>query len=61
MQRSMVDFPAPDGPMTQTTSPLSTSSVTSRRTTRWPKDLQIFSRRIIGYPAFAMRRLGLRR
>ena len=36
MQRSSVDLPDPDGPMTQTVSPRATVRETSRSTTRLP-------------------------
>src|SRR5215212_7044119 len=39
MQRSRVDLPDPDGPMTQTTSPPSTRTSMPRRTSRRPKYL----------------------
>jgi hypothetical protein len=49
VDRAAVDLPAPDGPMMQTTSPLRTSSVTSRKTCKRPKDLSMrSSRRIVG-------------
>src|SRR5690606_8037908 len=37
MQRSRVDLPDPDGPITQIVSPRATESETSRSTTRSPK------------------------
>src|ERR1700751_2531595 len=43
-QRRRVDFPAPDGPIRQTTWPFCTASVTSWSTCSAPYDLVIFSR-----------------
>ena len=48
MQRSSVDLPEPLGPITQTTSPRSTSRLTPRRTSSLPKRLWTFSSRSIG-------------
>ena len=55
MQRSIVDFPAPEGPMTQTTSPAFTSSETSFSTRVAPNDLLMPSSRIM-WPRLAGRR-----
>ena len=47
-QRSSVDFPAPDGPMRQITSPFITSKVTPPRTTVGPNALCTSRIRISG-------------
>ena len=48
MQRRKVDFPDPEGPIMQTTSPGSTSSETPLRTSSWPKRLRTASALTIG-------------
>ena len=50
MQRSRVDLPLPEGPMTQTTSPVATERSMPRNTCSLPKCLCRSSTSIIGRP-----------
>ena len=52
MQRTVVDLPEPEGPMMTSFSPSATSSDTSFKTCRSPKNLLTFSNRIIKFLPF---------
>src|SRR5207247_8541888 len=57
MQRKKVDFPEPEGPIMQTTSPVSTSSETPLSTSRRPKRLRTTSALTIRVLIVFLRRL----
>ena len=52
MQRTVVDFPDPEGPIMTNFSPSATSRLTSFKTCKSPKNLLIWSSLIIAIPKY---------